>query len=282
MRRVVRAPRRASAAALACAMVMLMMALAEAAAPIFPALTGRVVDEAGILSPATRGRLDQELARHEQGTGEQVVVVTLASLQGYTIEDFGYQLGRHWGIGQSGRDNGALLIVAPKEHKTRIEVGYGLEDRLTDAQSRIIIEQVMLPAFRRGDYDTGVLDGTAAVLRVLGGGAPVVGAQQQQPPAGTAPRSDSSGLPAPAGGSGWGSLVFGYLFLFIFALWIAGVLVMGLFSLLFSARSYRHGGGFFYGGGFSGGGSSGGGDFSGGGFSGGGGSFGGGGASGSW
>jgi uncharacterized protein len=281
MRRVFRAPRRVSAAALACAMVMLMMALADAAAPIFPALTGRVVDEAGILSPATRGRLDQELARHEQGTGEQVVVVTLASLQGYSIEDFGYQLGRHWGIGQRGRDNGALLIVAPKEHKTRIEVGYGLEDRLTDAQSRIIIEQVMLPAFRRGDYDTGVLDGAAAVLRVLGGGAPVVGAQQPQPPVGMAPHSDSSDLPAPADGRGWGSLVLGYLFVVIFALWIGGVLVMGLFSLLFSVGSHRRGGGFYYGGGFSGGGSSGGG-FSGGGFSGGGGSFGGGGASGSW
>jgi uncharacterized protein len=269
MHRLFRAPRRVSAAALACAMVLLMMALAEAAAPIFPALTGRVVDEAGILSPGTRGRLDDELARHEQATGEQVVVVTLASLQGYPIEDFGYQLGRQWGIGQRGRDNGALLIVAPKEHKTRIEVGYGLEDRLTDAQSRIIIEQVMLPAFRRGDYDTGVLDGAAAVLRVLGGGAPVVGAQ---PPAGTALNSDSSGLPAPADGKGWGALVFGYLFVVIFALWIGGVLVMGLFSLLFSVGSHRRGGGgFYYGGGFSGGG-----------FSGGGGSFGGGGASGSW
>jgi uncharacterized protein len=255
MHRLFRAPRRVSAAALACAMVLLMMALAEAAAPIFPALTGRVVDEAGILSPGTRGRLDDELARHEQATGEQVVVVTLASLQGYPIEDFGYQLGRQWGIGQRGRDNGALLIVAPKEHKTRIEVGYGLEDRLT------------------------VLDGAAAVLRVLGGGAPVVGAQ---PPAGTALNSDSSGLPAPADGKGWGALVFGYLFVVIFALWIGGVLVMGLFSLLFSVGSHRRGGGgFYYGGGFSGGGSSGGG-FSGGGFSGGGGSFGGGGASGSW
>ena len=77
------------------------------------------------------------LADHERATGEQVVVVTLDSLQGYSIEDFGYQLGRHWGIGQKGKNNGALLIVAPKEHKVRIEVGYGLEGQLTDANSRI-------------------------------------------------------------------------------------------------------------------------------------------------
>ena len=74
------------------------------------------------------------LAAHEHATGQQVVVVTLQSLQGYTIEDYGYQLGRYWGIGQKGKNTGAMLIVAPKEHKVRIEVGYGLEGTLTDAQ----------------------------------------------------------------------------------------------------------------------------------------------------
>jgi uncharacterized protein len=140
--------------------------------PAFPALTGRVVDEAGILSPTTRAQIDALSAEREQKTGEQIVVATVKSLQGYTIEEFGVGLGRHWGIGQKGRDNGAILLVAPNERKVRIEVGYGLEDRLTDAQSRIIIEEVILPEFRRGDFDAGVRDGAAAMLRTIGGEAP--------------------------------------------------------------------------------------------------------------
>ena len=99
------------------------------------------------------------LAAHERATGQQVVVVTLDSLQGYSIEDYGYQLGRHWGIGQKGKNNGALLIVAPKEHKVRIEVGYGLEGTLTDATSRTIIQNYILPSFKRGDYNAGVVGG---------------------------------------------------------------------------------------------------------------------------
>ena len=89
----------------------------------FPPLSGRVVDEAGLLSQATRAQLTQELQAHEQATSNQLVVVTLKNLQGYVIEDFGYQLGRAWGIGQKGKDNGALLIVAQQERKVRIEVG---------------------------------------------------------------------------------------------------------------------------------------------------------------
>ena len=140
-----------------------------AAEPKFPTLTGRVVDDAGVLSAATQSQLTDMLAAHERATGQQVVVVTLDSLQGFTIEDFGYQLGRHWGIGQKGTNTGALLIVAPKEHKVRIEVGYGLEGTLTDAQSRIIIEQSILPSFRSGDFNTGILNGTQAIIQVLGG-----------------------------------------------------------------------------------------------------------------
>ncbi len=118
---------------------MLILALilaspALASEPKFPPLTGRVVDDAGVLNSYTLGELTLMLADHERATGEQVVVVTLDSLQGYSIEDFGYRLGRHWGIGQKGKNTGALLIVAPKEHKVRIEVGYGLEGQLTDAQ----------------------------------------------------------------------------------------------------------------------------------------------------
>ena len=122
------------------------------------------------------------LAERERASGEQIVVVTLKSLQGYAIEDFGYQLGRYWGIGQKGRDNGAILLVAPTEHKVRIEVGYGLEGQLTDAQCRIIIEQVILPEFRRGDFNAGVLQGTQAILRVAGGGEPVAAGTQSNNP----------------------------------------------------------------------------------------------------
>src|SRR5260370_2004941 len=110
------------------------------------------------------------LAQHERGSGGQEgVVVTLKALQGLGIEDFGYQLGRHWGIGEKDKNTGALLIVAPNERKVRIEVGYGLEGTLTDALSRTIIERDILPAFKRGDLNGGVLAGTSALLRVLGG-----------------------------------------------------------------------------------------------------------------
>jgi uncharacterized protein len=157
--------------------IALMLSLgssALAAEPRFPALTGRVVDDAGVLNASTRNELTDMLAAHERATGEQVVVVTLDSLQGFSIEDFGYQLGRYWGIGQRGKNNGVLLIVAPKEHKVRIEVGYGLEGWLTDATSRTIIETDILPSFKRGDFNAGVLAGTTSILKVLGGsGAPM-------------------------------------------------------------------------------------------------------------
>ncbi|MGN8276484.1 TPM domain-containing protein [Pseudomonas sp. SMN5] len=135
----------------------------------FPALTGRVVDSAQLLEPSVRAQLEGQLKAHEQATGEQVVVVTLPDLQGARIEDFGYLLGRHWGIGQKDKNNGALLIVARDDRKLRIEVGYGLEDRLTDAQSSVIINQVITPAFKTGDFSKGISDGVAAMLVVLGG-----------------------------------------------------------------------------------------------------------------
>ena len=92
-----------------------------------------------------------------------------SSLQGLPIEEYGYQLGRHWGIGQAGKDNGALLIVAPEEREVRIEVGYGLEGELTDAQSRTIIETRILPHFRQGDFAAGIKAGVAAMIETLGG-----------------------------------------------------------------------------------------------------------------
>ena len=137
--------------------------------PEFPELTGRVVDQAEMLSPEAESRLSQMLQGHEQASTEQLVVVTLPDLQGFPIEDFGYQLGRHWGIGQEGEDNGALLIVARDEREVRIEVGYGLEGRLTDADASVIINRIITPAFRQGDFQAGIVNGTVAMIQVLGG-----------------------------------------------------------------------------------------------------------------
>src|SRR5271167_3745453 len=154
-----RALRLAAALAVVAATLLPIVVAARAAEPEYPVLTGRVVDAAGILSASVREQLTQMLAGQERSTGQQIVVVTLKSLQGFTVEEFGYQLGRHWGIGEGGQNNGALLIVAPNERKVRIEVGYGLEDRLTDAESRTIIDQQMLPLFRQGDFSAGTLQG---------------------------------------------------------------------------------------------------------------------------
>lgn len=138
-------------------------------APTFPELSGRVVDEANLLSQAQIISLQSELERDEQATTNQIVVVTLNSLQGYEIEEYGYQLGRHWGIGQKGKDNGLLLIVAPNERKVRIEVGYGLEGIITDKIAYDIIQEVILPAFKRGDFAEGIIQGVDAIIKVLYG-----------------------------------------------------------------------------------------------------------------
>lgn len=145
------------------------MAFSAQAALEFPALDERVVDTAGLLSASTRASLIEELAAHESATSNQVVVVTVTSLQGYSIDDYGTRLGRHWGIGQKERDNGVLLIVAPNERKVRIEVGYGLEGTLTDAVSHNIIQTVILPQFKQGDMAQGIIDGTRAIVQVLAG-----------------------------------------------------------------------------------------------------------------
>ncbi|MFP5340877.1 MAG: TPM domain-containing protein, partial [Gammaproteobacteria bacterium] len=134
-----------------------------------PELTGRVVDRAELLDTQAEARLTSMLAGHEQATGEQVVVVTVPDLGGRSIEEFGLELGRTWGIGQEGEDNGALLIVARDDRKIRIEVGYGLEGRLTDAQSSVIINRIIAPAFQRGDFTAGITEGAEAIVTVLGG-----------------------------------------------------------------------------------------------------------------
>jgi uncharacterized protein len=141
---------------------------ALAAEPQFPPLTGRVVDEAALLSPSARDRITGWLEQYERDSKRQIVVATVKSLQGFPIEDFGYRLGRAWGIGEKGRNTGAILLVAPNERAVRIEVGYGLEGELTDALSRAIIDQQILPAFRQGNFEQGITAGTAAILRTLG------------------------------------------------------------------------------------------------------------------
>jgi uncharacterized protein len=271
-------------------LLLLALALPLQAAPEFPALTGRVVDQAGLLSQQARSELSAMLAEHEKATSNQLVVVTLKSLQGNDIADYGYQLGRHWGIGQEGKNNGVLLIVAPQERKVRIEVGYGLEGTLTDAISHDIIQSVILPQFRQGDYPQGIRNGTAAILNALGGSYEIT--QSTKTAKGASSEDDEIAtmlivgffLVNIIGGTLIGRVIVGaivgtvagaFAYAFFSSLYVGAAVGVGIFilSLLSSSttggrrgyRSHRSGG-----------------SFGGGGFSGGGGSFGGGGASGGW
>lgn len=148
-----------------------LICAAAAQSLIFPSLTGRVVDEANILSEKDRAALTESLVELETKTTNQLVVVTLKSLQGTSIADYGYQLGRLWQIGQKDKNNGVLLIVAPIERKVRIEVGYGLEGTLTDAMTKIIIENSVLPIFKTGDFSSGIKRGVQDIIQVLSGDA---------------------------------------------------------------------------------------------------------------
>jgi uncharacterized protein len=232
-----------------------------AAAPNFPALSGRVVDAANILSQTTKEDLTQKLAALEQKTSRQLVVVTIPSLNGYEISDHGYQLGRAWGIGQAKLNNGILLIVAPTEHKVRIEVGYGLEPIVTDALSSVIIQTQVLPKFRSGDFNGGVEAGVDALVQQLS-----LETSEAERRAAAAEQQQNQGDQGGGGGLG-GVLILLFILIAIFRVFGG----WGLLPFLFMGG----GRGGYGGGGWSGGG---GGGWSGGG----GGSFGGGGASGSW
>jgi uncharacterized protein len=269
-----------------------------------PQLKGRVNDYADMLSPSAVNRLEAVLAELERQDGTQIVVLTIPSLQGDSLEDFSIRTAEKWGIGQKGNDNGALLLIAKNDRKIRIEVGYGLEDRLTDLMSGRIIRNIITPQFKMGHFDQGVFDGVTAMIGTVKGEYTA-----SNPPAGRYPRhgSGSPGLfglisllaviwvvsrvSRPMGAAAGGVLapIAGLLFfkwsaLLILALIPIGALggfLLGLFGspLTNSRTGYRSRGGSYWGGGFGGGGFGGGGF---GGFSGGGGGFGGGGASGGW
>jgi uncharacterized protein len=239
------------------------------AAPKFPALSGRVVDDAHILSDTTRADLDRKLAALESNTSRQMVVVTLPSLQGYDISDYGYQLGRAWGIGQSKLNNGLLLIVAPNEHRVRIEVGYGLEPIVTDAFSSVVIQTQILPKFRSGDFNDGVTAGVDALIQQLS----LETSEAEKRAAAAAEQlkrhgHDQGDMP-------------GWLVLLIF-FGIFGFIAFQSWAVPGRRSGYYGGGGPYWGGGGGWGGGGWGGGGGGGGFGGGGGSFGGGGSSGSW
>ena len=274
-------------------LAVLWLALIALATPVaaqtFPPLTGRVVDQAHLLSPEQVQDLTSKSAALESQKGAQFVVATVNSLEGYPVEDYGYRLGRAWGIGQKGKDNGVILLVAPNEHKVRIEVGYGATPYITDAMSGLIIRENVIPRFKQNDYGGGIEAGADAIIKQMSlspdeAQKNIAAAEQVQQK-----RQHSGGNPLP----------------FIFWLMVIGFVVLshfrrgrgrryrsrhggispwvvlwGLNELNRGSRGSSWDGGSSWGGGGGGWGGGGGGGF--GGLSGGGGSFGGGGASGSW
>jgi uncharacterized protein len=239
--------------------------------PVYPELAGRITDDAGLLTPAEKTDIESDLASLEQTSTDQLAVVTVKSLQGYSIEDYGIGLARKWGIGQKDKDNGVLLIVAPNDRKVRIEVGRRLEPFMTDTMSALIIQNAILPKFRRGDFAGGIKDGVRDIKAVVLGDAEEVKRRAAGP---RTPQDDPT-------------VIFHMILFFLivaFIIWVnyrnSQVMRAGM-----PGGPRRRGGGVVIipggSGDWGGGWSSGGGD-SGGGWSGGGGDFGGGGASGGW
>jgi uncharacterized protein len=252
------------------AAVALCLVVAFAFALDFPALTGRVVDQAGVMTAESRSDVEAKSKDLEDKSGIQLVVATVKSLQGGDIETYANELFRFWKIGQAQKNNGVLLLVAPAEHKVRIEVGYGLEGTLTDALASVIISSAIIPRFKTGDFSGGIERGVDGIISVLGGDT-----ADWQPKVSV--RSDDP------------SAVFNQLFpilFFVLIIFVVWYLIHNANGTPSGRNGRRSGGPIFvpysgstWGGG--GGGFSGGGGF-GGGFSGGGGSSGGGGASGGW
>jgi uncharacterized protein len=154
------------------AVLLSLLAFAlPAAAQTFPPLSGRVVDDAQVLDAQTREALTGQLAALEARNGDQVVVATVRSLEGYAIEDYANRLFRRWGLGQAATNNGVLLLIAPNDRKVRIEVGYGLEGTLTDAVAKLIIANDLIPPLRAGRFDRAAAVGVDDIAQVLTGGA---------------------------------------------------------------------------------------------------------------
>jgi uncharacterized protein len=266
---------------------LLLLLATPAFAQTFPKLTGRVVDQAGLLTPEQVLDLSSKSEALEKQTGRQLVIATVKSLEGRTIEDYGYRLGRTWAIGEKGKDDGVILLVAPNERKVRIETGYGARVFLTDALSSVIVREAILPRFKAGDYGGGISAGADQIIKVMS-----LSPQEAQRRAAEASKAEAGRRNA---GPGLIPVIF-WMMIAVFVLLsmlrrAAGrryrrqrggispfVVLWGLNELAQSSRRGR--GGWGGGGGF--GGFGGGGFGGGGGFSGGGGSFGGGGASGGW
>ena len=259
-------------------MVLLALVLfaSSAAAQTFPKLTGRVVDSAHLLSDSQVVDLNSKLAALEAGTGRQLVVATIPSLEGRAIEDYGYRLGRTWAIGQKGKDDGVILIVAPNERKVRIETGYGARVFVTDAVSGLIIRESITPKFKAGDMGGGIVAGADQLVQFMS----LPPAEMQKRAAAAAQQQQQR----KQGDFPLGSMIFWMIII----LFIVIPMVRRASGKQYSGR--RGGGpvilwgpGLGGGGGSSwGSGGSGWGGGGGGGFGGGGGSFGGGGASGGW
>lgn len=299
----------------ALSIALLIGAAVAAMALDVPYLSGRVNDYAGLLDAKTTSRLESTLKDLEDRTGDQVVVLTIPSLEGEPLEDFSLRVAQTWKLGREDRDNGVLFLIARDDRKMRFEVGYGLEATLTDALCGRILRNVVRPAFRRGDFNAGVEGGVDAVVKILNG-EQVPALDASRPPGGmplggrvvmgllflvTVVTFSIAALATP-GCAGW------FMYLFLLPFWatfpsvflhpLAGPVLALIWLILVpiwklaAARTdwgrslgkrwaplvlKRGGGGWLGGGGWGSGGG-----FSGGGFSGGGGSFGGGGASSGW
>jgi len=281
------------------ALLLALFAL-PAHAQSFPKFTGLVTDAAHVLPADRRAALEQKLEALQQRTNHQLVVATVPDLGGYDIADYGYRLGRAWGVGLKGADNGAILIVAPNDRKVRVEVGYGLEGVLTDAFSSVVINQQVLPRFKAGDMPGGIEAGADAIAAQLS----LPDDQAKAKAAAAAQNYDKTHRRAASGGGFPLGLVFWLVLVaaFLGLRWIGRgrsrgaayrssgggggsnwpIWLWAASEMMDDHRRQGGGGGGFFGGGSGGDGGSDGG-WGGGGFTGGGGgSFGGGGASGSW
>lgn len=167
-------------------LVLLAAADAARAARAVPFLAGRVVDEAAMIPPAARERIEARLRDLEQATGAQVAVLTVETLEGDPLEEFTMRVADTWKLGGQERDDGVLFFVARADRKMRLEVGYGLEDRLTDLRSGRILDEVVKPRFKAGDFEGGIEEGVKAVEAVIRGGeaATAVPAAPAQPGSG--------------------------------------------------------------------------------------------------